>query len=462
MVRPHVRGRKRGRSKQQQSNDISLEEERPAKVAKKDITTTELKGPTTRASFHDNSLDGEHARGLTPPETAEKAGVASTNDTTTPRVTKHPPIHRQETTRRPCMVSPELTYVPDPPSFRMPHPTAAVSDDDKQKHHSRNKTRSQKETPVVTETTDARQDCQRGNEQATQNQERGLFSNVFVSLMEKSTALILLVWTAVIGVLCGPQPTREQSRESPSPTYKADGSTTTIWTRGRHFLRNYANVEHGIETKCRTQIQQSLSTTMETCRACTAAAKSNMTFAISAVKDSLTTRVSEFQMNSMHLSASNINHVPRIAPVCIVASLYMMFQSQRYTYTTSSNTNATGTMMWSTNVYMDHSISPATVKASRQSPIGFAYVTQQLKTLDQEASIEKKKKQKCTEKQVAEKEASSAKQEEEEDQLEPFVEPALEPTFQLSSGGKNMFDFKANPSPIGLAFVTQKLLEMDD
>jgi hypothetical protein len=113
--------------------------ERPAKVAKKDITTTELKGSTTRASFHDNSLDGEHARGLTPPETAEKAGVASTNDTTTPRVTKHPPIHRQETTRRPCMVSPELTYVPDPPSFRMPHPTAAVSDDDKQKHHSRNK-----------------------------------------------------------------------------------------------------------------------------------------------------------------------------------------------------------------------------------------------------------------------------------------------------------------------------------
>jgi hypothetical protein len=94
-------------------------------------------------------------------------------------------------------------------------------------------------------------------------------------------------------------------------------------------------------------------------------------------------------------------------------------------------------------------------------------VTQQLKTLDQEASIKKKKKQKCAEKQVAEKEASSAKQEEEEEeeeeeQLEPFVEPALEPTFQLSSGGKNMFDFKANPSPIGLAFVTQKLLEMDD
>ena len=120
-------------------------------------------------------------------------------------------------------------------------------------------------------------------------------------------------------------------------------------------------------------------------------------------------------------------------------------------------------MMWSTNVYMDHSISPVTVKASRQSPIGFAYVTQQLTTLDQEASIKKKKKQKCTEKQVAEKEASSAKQEEEEEeQLEPFVEPALEPTFQLSSGGKNWFDFKANPSPIGLAFVTQKLLEMDD
>jgi hypothetical protein len=125
--------------------------------------------------------------------------------------------------------------------------------------------------------------------------------------------------------------------------------------------------------------------------------------------------------------------------------------------------NATGTMMWSTNVYVDHSISPVTVKASRQSPIGFAYVTQQLKTLDQEASNKMKKKQKCTEKQVAEKEASSAKQEEEEEeQLEPFVEPALEPTFQLSSGGKNWFDFKANPSPIGLAFVTQKLLEMDD
>lgn len=113
------------------------------------------------------------------------------------------------------------------------------------------------------------------------------------------------------------------------------------------------------------------------------------------------------------------------------------------------------------NVYMDHSISPVTVKASRQSPIGFAYVTQQLTTLDQEANIKKKKKQKCTEKQVAEKEASSAKPEEEE-QLEPFVEPALEPTFQLSSGGKNWFDFKANPSPIWLVFVTQKLLEMDD
>jgi hypothetical protein len=116
--------------------------------------------------------------------------------------------------------------------------------------------------------------------------------------------------------------------------------------------------------------------------------------------------------------------------------------------------------MWSMNVYMDHSISPVTVKASRQSPIGFAYVTQQLATLHQEASIKKKKKQKCTEKQVAEK-ASPAKQEEEE-QLEPFVEPALEPTFQFSSGGKNWFDFKSNPSPIGLAFVTQKLLEMDD
>jgi hypothetical protein len=113
--------------------------ERPAKVSKKDITDTELKGSTTRASFHDNSLDGEHARGLTPPERAEKAESAATNVTTTPRVTKHSPIHRQETARRPSMVSPELTCVPDPPSFRMLHPTAAVSDDDKQKHRSRNK-----------------------------------------------------------------------------------------------------------------------------------------------------------------------------------------------------------------------------------------------------------------------------------------------------------------------------------
>ena len=255
--------------------------------------------------------------------------------------------------------------------------------------------------------------------------------------MEMSTALFLLAWAVVIGVLHGPmsnaaaRPTRVTQASRASQT---NADSTTIWTRGKEFIQTYAHVEYGIATKCRIQIQQSLSKVKETCRACTAAAKSHMTFAVSVVTHLLTTRV--VSTNNAHsLLRSKKNRVQRLAPVCMVALLYMMFQQQGH-YLKSSMTDsnqATMGTLWSTNVYTDHSIiSPdAVMTASRHSPIGLAYVTQQLMTLDQDASIEQKRKKKKKQKTRMEKKASVVKK-------EPIVEPALEPTFQFRSDGSQL------------------------
>ena len=117
--------------------------ERPAKVAKRGVTQTKPNGATTGASRRDVSFAA--AGGLSAASAAtQKAGVAtSMNATATPRANRQQPMtlagttHDETTAKRPPMVSPELTFVPVPPSVMMLHHQTTMSSNEKQQQHPR-------------------------------------------------------------------------------------------------------------------------------------------------------------------------------------------------------------------------------------------------------------------------------------------------------------------------------------
>lgn len=413
-----------------------------------------------------------------------KAGVA-TATTTTPAATRSSDPPGTQTTRTLPMVSPEMNSIPLPP-FMMLDDTAQASDQvnkepidsDLNNHDDEEKTA---EEQTASET--------RREGESLQNQKEGRQYHV-ATVTEKVTALLALIGAAVIAVFLGPMRTTNQPPSQDSRT-----QTVSAWKRVKEILTEYMNDERDIVKEVEVQIRHALTAVKEKCTVSFGLLKSLVMSAIAAVKHYYHTRndiAGEIKVRivvtftaligCLKLSTKSATkqqsrktkHVRRVAPVLIVACLYVVQQQwfivNVYNHK-SLNKNETGMFCFSAghehdvthdgtlkskDLYIE--LSPAAAK-SGFSPIGLVYVTQQLITLEGETS--ERKNRKLHAKSVVKQEVDVAKEEAAKDTVTVEEEPSLEPTFHFGHG-KNWFDFKANPSPIGLAYVTQKLLEMDD